>query len=660
VSRVQDTGKVDNAELREQLRDLEDQAVEPLVSIANLSLLSGVAGTMVALFKVASHLGAQLQGASATISRTLLVHAFSESFGAFAVTIAGVSLGAAAFLLAHRMRTSIQRAAYELQLELEGYVGDQISSGQVTGDFERAIHELEVGLEGALEPLTRLDELVGALQASSQRMGEFVQHGTGIQTAMQALSASADSLKATAASLPQAYRDHTATALGELQGFGNDSERAFKTINDQIAQIAHHVGNIPDQVSGLLQRSLEEYNLKGLQVFQTHIQAVERMGSVAETSMPQVQNALAGLQPQLASTSRAIAEMAEQLKASARQFETAMQKAQTSVAAESRPSASATMTGFARAPWAAVAVIVVVMVGAQFVGPLVDAWQVPKVDDDLALRSTIAGQSATFAAGRHEVVVPVGARVSESAGDLVAAAHDYAIVRAMSRQPQVVWLDGADPALKAATPAVLAALAVLDSPRAGTRDRIGAMTSLAGQMTQCRGAVGPALTEAMAALAADPNEAIAIEALGQLGVAARNGCEMAAAIKEWRRALRDGSPRLRTAAARAAFGSLCSDDTTWTELADEIVALPPGADVIANWTRASASCGRAAAIDRAVSSVCARSSGTLPSWCGQPRASEPAPVPVAAVDHGSAMTTGKSAVTPLSASSPVPAAIGSH
>ena len=138
---------------RDRIEAVHESIDSTLAKIANLLLLSGVAGTMVALFTVSSGLKAHH---GATLSKQLLIDTYGDAFSAFAVAIVGVSLGAAAFVAGHIVRQRLERSSEALLAELSEF------------QLAHAIAAVKPDQQLAIEIKTSIGQLVATLSASTE------------------------------------------------------------------------------------------------------------------------------------------------------------------------------------------------------------------------------------------------------------------------------------------------------------------------------------------------------------------------------------------------------------------------------------------------------------------------------------------------------------
>ena len=306
------------ADVRGSLRDLIESACRVPARIGNLFLLSGVLGTMWALFRVAHQL--RLDGG--TLGRAQVLEAFPAAFGAFAVTIVAVSLGGAALLATTATLRRLEKIATGAQLEYQSRVGGQAA---VIGDPVRAavVSGLEEALQGissqlleavsgtqamlngveeavgnAFAPLDKLADLGDVLErlaASVEGVQAFATNQDELVEAVKALHESTTGLQAAANELPSIVTEQGNATIQDLKGFQKQAEEAFNGINEVIGNISVQVGTIPKRVDAVLNKSLEAYRLGASEAFRMNVEHVGQIGAEARRQLPELTEVMSEL-----------------------------------------------------------------------------------------------------------------------------------------------------------------------------------------------------------------------------------------------------------------------------------------------------------------------------------------------------------------------------
>lgn len=296
---------------RDRIEAVHESIDSTLAKIANLLLLSGVAGTMVALFTVSSGLKAHH---GATLSKQLLIDTYGDAFSAFAVAIVGVSLGAAAFVAGHIVRQRLERSSEALLAELSEFqlahaiaavkpdqqlaIEIKTSIGQLVATLSasteltaNSLGQLSANLGEKLAPLAKFDQLFQGVSGSVEQLSAFVKGHSNLLAMMGELREASEALRATAAALPSEYREHTSTTTRELHKFGADAEKAMMAINERIGELAAYVGELPKRTRSLLDDGLKEYETQAREAFQTYSSGLQRMTEESENGVRTVMRA---------------------------------------------------------------------------------------------------------------------------------------------------------------------------------------------------------------------------------------------------------------------------------------------------------------------------------------------------------------------------------
>lgn len=645
-----------------QVGDAAEAFPATLQRIGNLFLLSGIAGTMLALFRFAIEMQANLKG---TVSpKQFLINSFGDAFSAFAVTIFGVLFAAVAFLAAHilrsRLATDMQGLAVELrQAESEASKDAvrpeallardlQATLASLTDVLQASASETKASLDllnkdlgSRLAPLGRFEEIFGALNTSVNQMTKFVKGKGELVDTLTELRQAAEGLRTTAQSLPQAYRDHTITAITELKGFSLDSEQAIERINQNIGHIAHYIGDIPGRVKVILEGSLEQYGEATLGAFQTHLERVERIGERARSQLPEVESALANIDQRAVQTGSAIDDLTAKVGNSLSRLEQAADRlaghaARAASAEDEHPRQPAS------GRWL-VPVFVVCVAGAALGAPLLDralqAWSaVPApVSGDFRLRHASGDRAILAPPGGQAVTVTVGDSIGADGKVVVGIGPEFALLRGQDGATRTIFAEGSVYATVQLDAEQLGAVAGALDARRVRSERLRQLAKITTSLNPCSTAA-EVLVKVPAELVLDSDPAVAALAAATLS-SVDPACIKLPLLRQQVGAVLQVSPLVvRRALIRSpALQPICSD-LPWKQLDALISAAESDRQ-----TDLLEAAGRCKALDRVATTrelACAgHAAGSV--WCPPPASDgvlPPGPAQPGSDPQGNALT----------------------
>jgi len=296
---------------RERMQEVFDTYEAALARITNVLLLSGVAGTMVALFGVSARLSA-----AKVMTKALLLGTYQHAFSAFSVAIVGVSLAAMVYVLGHFVRQRFdetielltrelvalrsafdapadrpeRQLAREIHTAIEGLERTLSSSSAQTA---QALTDMSEELGDSLAPLSEFEELFEGVSSSVQQLSQFVKGHGDMLAMMGELRDASEALRSTAASLPQEYREHTTTTANELHRFGDDSAKAMGAITASVGELAAYVSDLPQRTRTLLDGGLKAYETNAREAFEGYTSSLRRLGEESEAGVRTVMRASA-------------------------------------------------------------------------------------------------------------------------------------------------------------------------------------------------------------------------------------------------------------------------------------------------------------------------------------------------------------------------------
>ena len=535
--------------LGDRLRVAADVFSETLSRIGTLFLLSGIAGTMWALFQVAIQINT-LDGDK----KQVLLSLYEKGFTAFVVTLVGVTFGAVCFFLAQHSRTRLDEAIDDFLIKLrvqrthfvrrrkrpEEHLADNLGErfdalAEVMEESRKLLADNRVGLDGlsntmltTLSPLGRFESVFSSLDSSVQQFTEFA-HAQGDMNAMMAdLRGSAEGLKDAAANLPQVYREHTNSAIGELKTFGNESHQTFDKISENVGDISSFVAEIPERLKSLFDKSLENYNIATREAFQVHVERLERIGATAQSQMPIVEDALSGVERRAHGTAAAVDDLAQRLEKSLKEVDRAAQGLKEHVL-ELRGAERRSLPGL-RVALAVVALGAMGVAGFFLLGtPQEVPLPPPLAVGEHVLLATAPGRFATMSVRGAITQASVGAAVGAE-GYIRSIGEDFVLVRSGTKDVVLRRADapGATLAPQNESAADLSLLAILQDPSSSILDRLNALDNLPTVSERCGTSIEKPLALAFAAELLSDVSLLARRAADRLGT---EGCrESAAAI----------------------------------------------------------------------------------------------------------------------------------